>query len=413
MSYYPQTPDLIPWFEWTILSLLGVYLFEQWLQWKQRQRLKEPLPLKLENDIPLHEYLDKQRYALKKSRLRFIQDTVNLVHSLSRLWRLSLFWSLAQTLSPIENNIATSIIFLSLFSLEKTLINLPFSLYRRLYLRHPVKAYTQSILVYLFEKTKLIVYRGILHLPLITVILSVEPWLRPSFALYAWLAIIIESIGVWMLYPTYIAPYFHRFTSVPPGELRNRLLTLCLRTNFPMNCIVIDQSSGKVDVHFHGVFPPKYLAISAPAMRILDPQTITTLGAHEIARWKGAHSVVWYIIRLLYNGFYVYMLERHIYDSKLYADFNIPNQLIIGYVILSIMYTPIQNLYLLLEHVVIRELECQADMAVAREQIDMKKALLKVSAIKQSTIDRDPDYAVYFKDKPSLMERLNNLDRHT
>src|SRR5579883_2868602 len=142
MTYYPKRTDVIPWFEWTILSLLGVYLFEQWLQWKQRQRLKDPLPIKLENDIPLHEYLDKQRYALKKSRYRFIQDTVNVVHSISRLWRLGSFWSLAQNVSPIENNIVISLLFLAMFSLEKTLLNLPFSLYRRLYLRHPFKTYT-------------------------------------------------------------------------------------------------------------------------------------------------------------------------------------------------------------------------------------------------------------------------------
>ena len=408
--FYLEQP--IPWFEWTILSLLGVYLFEQWLHWKQRQRLRNPLPAKLEDIIPLHKYLDKQRYALKKSNLRFVQDTVNLVHSLSRLWRLSSFWSLARSLSPVENNIATSIIFLVLFSIEKTLVNLPLSLYRRLYLKHPSRAFTRSIPLYLFEKTKLIIYRGILNLSLIATVLSVEPFLRPSFALYTWMVIIIESVGVWMLYPAYIAPFFHRFTPVPPGELRNRLLTLCLRTNFPMNCIVVDQSSGLVDIRFHGVFPPKYLPISASATKILDPQTITTLVAHEIARWKGSHTIIWWILRILYNGFWVYIFQRHIYDAELYTNFSVPTQLIIGYVILSILYTPIQSLYLMLEHVVMREFECQADIAVVRYGLDMKSALLKVSAIKQSTIDRDPDYAVYFKEKPTPLERLDNLDRH-
>lgn len=438
-----QVEPPIPWFAWTIISLLGVYLFEQWLHWKQRQQLRRPLPTKLEDDIPLHEYLDKQRYALRKSKFRFIQDTVNVIHSLSRLWRTSSFWSLAQYVSPVKSNIVISIIFLVLFSLEKTIVNLPFSLYRRLYLRNPFKTYPQSIPVYLSVKIKQIIYRGLLILPLMTLILSVEPWLRPSFALYAWIAIIIESMIIWTLYPTYIAPFFHQFIQIPPGELRNRLLALCSRMGFPMDCIVTDQSSPVIDVRYVGIFSPKYLVISAPALKVLDSQTITTLVAHEIARWKGSHMIIWYTMRILYNGFWLYILKCHLYDAELYIHFNVPNQLIIGYVILSILYTPIQSLYLMIEHVVMRGLECQADQvpavanldwaedrsrlatlklgsspsyqvpAVARDGLNMKSALIKFSAIKQSTMNRDPDYSIYFKERPTLLERLDNLDRHS
>ena len=399
------------------LSLVSIYAIEQWLRYRQRKRyyLKN-ISTSLNEYINIDIYNKCQAYALEKSNIKLIQDAVNIIHSIFRLYRLSWFWAMAGSIS--SNNIIQSLVFVSALSLEKTIINIPFALYHTFIVRPKYKSEKPTIPKFFINKIKMLVYRGGISLPLIAIFLKVEPFLGNSFWIYAWFAVLTQTIGVWMLYPRYIVPWCRDLAPVPEGNLKDSLKHLSQLVGFPVDRIYIDKMvctscknscSGNSYATYIGLFWQKILVISESATMVHDISTIMSLAVHELGKWYGMHRAVWYSLRMLYMGCNFYMLQKLIYCLPIYNDFDVEYSFIIGYVILGFIYAPIDRLYLLIENIIMRNLEYRADQFAINCGYDMKNALIKTKISNLSKMEFDPYYSIYFNQKPTLVERLKRI----
>jgi len=333
-----------------------------------------------------------------------------MVYALYRLWRLPAFWNISKEISPINSEILTSLIFIVLLSLERTLLNLPFRLYESFIIEQRFGFNNETLVSLLLNKVKILIYCGLILLPLTCIVLVLAPLLGMFLWIYTWVIIYIETIIVWIVYPYYVMPWFVKCKPIPAGELKIRLTEVCKRVNFPMDRVfVTSDRTNSVYVQYRGLYGSKYLIIADTAIQKLDMDCILALVGHELGRWSNSYFVIRQIMRLLYNGFKLYAYQRLIYESSIYTQFNVPNMFIIGYVILGILYNPMYKLYTYIENTILHRLTYSADIFSKNLGFNIRKALIKRDTFNLQPLSVDSIYSVYFNDTSSVTERLTKL----
>ena len=79
--------------------------------------------------------------------------------------------------------------------------------------------------------------------PLLALLLKLAEWTGPWWWLWGWGALLAFQFLMMVLAPVLIMPLFNRFTPLPEGSLRERLLRLAERTRFRARSIQVMDGS--------------------------------------------------------------------------------------------------------------------------------------------------------------------------
>jgi len=103
---------------------------------------------------------------------------------------------------------------------------------------------------------------------------------------------IVLSLAIQFIAPTWIMPLFNKFTPMEPGELKSAILKYAGSVNFPVtNIFVIDGSkrSSKSNAFFTGFGRNKRIALFDTLIaRQSVPEMVAVL-AHEVGHYKKKH----------------------------------------------------------------------------------------------------------------------------
>ena len=125
-----------------------------------------------------------------------------------------------QILGIGDSEIYRSMMFLLIFNLFSTVINLPFSIYGTFVLEEKHGFNQQTAAFYIKDQIKAFFVGQAIMLPLVAAIIKIIMWGGTYFFVYLWGFVTVFSLFMLIVYPEFIAPLFDKYVPLPEGQLR-------------------------------------------------------------------------------------------------------------------------------------------------------------------------------------------------
>ncbi|MBL1352889.1 MAG: M48 family metallopeptidase [Zetaproteobacteria bacterium] len=220
----------------------------------------------------------------------------------SGLYGLSLLlaWTLGGGLDALDtwlsswqlSGLNTGVLFLLVFAVISSLLELPFSLYSTFSVEQRFGFNKMTMGLLLSDMLKQGALMLVIGAPLIWVVL----WLMGSAGgvwwLWAWLVWTGFSILMMWAYPTFIAPMFNKFEPMPDGELKTAIEGLLQRCGFESNGLfVMDGSkrSSHGNAYFTGFGQSKRIVFFDTLLKQLTTDETLAVLAHELGHFRRNH----------------------------------------------------------------------------------------------------------------------------
>ena len=252
--------------------------------------------------------------------------------------------------------------------------------------------------------------------PLLALILKLVDWTGPRWWLWAWACVLGVQLLMAVLAPVLILPLFNKFTPLPEGALRERLLALARKTNFRVRSIqVMDGSkrSRHSNAFFTGFGRFRKIALFDTLVEQLAEAELAAVLAHEIGHFKKKHVVKMLALSaagLLAGLCLVSWLAGRAWFYRAFGF--APGSLAPAFLVFGLVsgaatfwLSPLVNLWS-------RHCEYQADgfaAAAMGEPGSLISALRKLSQKNLNNVTPHPLYSGFHYSHPTLLERERAL----
>lgn len=381
--------------------------------------LKLELPPTLEGVYNPEDYRNSQEYTRESTRFDLTASTFQLLLLLS-FWFAGGFNYLDQMVRAWGVvPIVSGLLYIGILLVAYSLLTLPFSVYATFVIEERFGFNRTTPRTFLMDRVKGLVLATLLGAPLLVGILSLFEYSGSYAWLYCWLVVIIFSLVMQFIAPTWIMPLFNKFTPLESGKLKEAILNYARSVEFPIkNVFVMDGSkrSSKSNAFFAGFGGNKRIALFDTLIEKHTVSELVAVLAHEIGHHKKKHVLQGMIISILHTGVLFFLLSVFLGSPGLYQAFYVEQQSIYtGLLFFGLLYTPIELLLSIVMQMVSRKNEYQADRFAA-ETIDepqsMVDALKKLSASNLSNLAPHPFYVFLNYSHPPLLKRMRAIQRY-
>ena len=266
------------------------------------------------------------------------------------------------------------------------------------------------------DRVKGLLLSLLLGLPLLLLILWLIPLTGAWWWLWAWALVFGFQLLMVVLAPIIILPLFNKFTPLPEGALRDRLLRLGERTGFHSKTIqVMDGSkrSRHSNAFFTGFGSFRKIVLFDTLINQLTEVELEAVLAHEIGHYKKKHilkMLAGSALGLLFAFFVIGLLAN---QPWLYQPFGFKQGSIVPALLLfsllsgtvTFWFTPLFNL-------LSRKFEYEADAYAAQTMAEPNSligALRKLNEKNLSNLTPHPLYSGFYYSHPTLIERERAL----
>ncbi len=219
-----------------------------------------------------------------------------------------------------------------------------------------------------------------------------------------------------VLAPVLILPLFNKFTPLPDGDLRERLLALGRRTGFLAKSIqVMDGSkrSRHSNAFFTGFGRFRKIVLFDTLIQQLSEPELEAVLAHEIGHYKKKHipkMLLWSSVTLLAAFWIISALAR---QAWFYHGFGFePGSIVPALLLFGLLAGLVTFWFSPLAHWWSRRYEYQADAFAAQtmnEPQSLIGALRKLNEKNLGNLTPHPFYSGFYYSHPTLLERERAL----
>src|SRR5208337_3849934 len=281
---------------WLVLALVVLKLAAQlWLEALNRRNVQVnaasvPEPFKDVVDPPTYERSVK--YALANGRFRQVDEVWSCLVLLAVLFTPLFPRSFSWFSWKLGTSAWAGAVFLFAAGFALSLADLPLEWYHQFRLEERFGFNTTSQKLWWLDRLKGRLLSLVLGYPLLALVLKLAQWTGGWWWLWAWAALLGFQILMAVLAPVLIMPLFNKFTPLPEGALRDRLLQLAQRTQFRTRSIQVMDGS-KRSRHSNAFFTGfgrfrKIVLFDTLIQQLAEPQLEAVL-AHEIGHFKKKH----------------------------------------------------------------------------------------------------------------------------
>ena len=361
-------------------------------------------------------YAKSVRYTLAKSRLDQIAGTWGSVVLVAVLFSGLLPWGFHGFDQRLGSSAWAMAAFLLVTSVALSLPSLPLDWYDQFRLEERFGFNTTTQKLWWMDRLKGLLLGIVLGYPLLALILKLVEWMGPWWWLWGWGALLGFQLLMMVLAPVLILPLFNKFTPLPEGSLRERLLKLAERTHFRARSIqVMDGSkrSRHSNAFFTGFGGFRKIVLFDTLIQQLAELELEAVLAHEIGHFKKKHIPKTLLVSALGSlaGFWLISLlatQEWFYRSFGFEPGSIvPALLLFGLVsgVITFWFSPVAHWWS-------RRNEYQADAfaaAVMSEPRSLVGALRKLNEKNLSNLTPHPLYSGFYYSHPTLLEREQAL----
>ena len=294
-------------------------------------------------------------------------------------------------------------------------LELPLALYRTFVIEARFGFNRMSVGLFLADLAKHALLGALLGLPLLALVLWLMGRMSELWWLYVWLAWIGFNLMVLLLYPTFIAPLFNRFTRLDDPALAARIERLLARCGFTSKGLfVMDGSrrSAHGNAYFTGFGAAKRIVFFDTLLARLAPAEVEAVLAHELGHYRRHH--VWKRIALLFTlslGL-LWLLGQLLYEPWFYAGLNAGAPGDALGLLLFVLVMPAFTFFLQpLTSLVSRRHEFEADSYAAAHAsaAELVRALVKLYQDNAATLTPDPLHSAFYDSHPPAARRIARL----
>ncbi len=310
---------------------------------------------------------------------------------------------------------AHGIAFIASLGVLSFLVDLPFSLYRTFVIEERFGFNKMTWRLWLIDLVKETFLGAAIGLPLLFAVLWLMAKMGAHWWLYVWLLWMGFNLLAMLIYPTWIAPLFNKFTPLADAAMKARIEALLARCGFRTSGLfVMDGSkrSGHGNAYFTGFGAAKRIVFFDTLLEKLAPQEIEAVLAHELGHYK--HKHVWKrvgVIAVVSLGF-LWLLGVLIAEPWFYQGLGVTGQSTAVALVLFAMVAPLFTFPLSpLMSALSRRHEYEADAYAAKQTQagDLVAALVKLYRDNAATLTPDPLYSKFYDSHPPAASRIAQL----
>lgn len=283
--------------KWLILAILVlVYVLEAAVAMLNQRQSRLPLPEQVRDIYDGERYRKWLAYSLEGRRFGLVQRGFSLVVMMVLL--LGPLAALAQWISvQVSNPVGQTLLFLGIYQLLGTAVDLPFSVYRTFSLeeRHGFNRTTKATFIrdQLLSLALTLVLGGFLLAGLNALYLrfSARLWV---FIISTWAVLSAVMTLAAVFLGRLFFRLFNKFTPLPEGELRRRIEELASQVGLNIRAIsVMDASrrTTKSNAAFLGLGRTREVILYDTLLERMSPDEVVAVLAHELGH--AVHKDTW------------------------------------------------------------------------------------------------------------------------
>ncbi len=403
-----------------VLGLLTAKCAVQlWLERLNRRNVlahEGAVPAAFQEVIDGPTYARTVAYTLAKGRLHQVELTYNTVVLMVVLFSGLLPWAFARFSQSLGTSAWAMAAFLFVVGVALSLPGLPLDWYAQFRLEQRFGFNTTTQKLWWLDRIKGVLLGLLLGYPLLILVLKLVEWTGTWWWLWAWAALLAFQFLLAVLAPVLILPLFNKFTPLPEGSLRERLLKLAEQTRFRARSIQVMDGS-KRSRHSNAFFTGfgsfrKIVLFDTLIQQLAEPELEAVL-AHEIGHFKKKHIPKMLVASALGSLTGFYLLAWLARQEWFYRSFGfgaaslVPALLLFGLLagLVTFWFSP-------LAHWWSRRYEYEADAFAAHvmhEPRSLIGALRKLNEKNLSNLTPHPLYSRFYYSHPTLLERERAL----
>ncbi len=401
-------------------------ILKVWLSIRQIRHVathRNEVPPAFSPIVPLHAHKKAADYTIAKTRAGLLELTASfivlvawtLLGGLSVLNSALLQWLGAGMIQQIA--LAVSFVLIS------GVLDLPLTLYQTFVVEERFGFNKMTVGLWLADLGKTLLIGAIIGLPITALILWMMGAAGSLWWLWAWLVWMGFNLSLFLIYPSFIAPMFNRFTPLEDESLKARVTALMERCGFAANGIfVMDGSrrSAHANAYFTGFGASKRVVFFDTLLARLSGAEVDAVLAHELGHFSHRHIVkriiMMFTLSLLCFSLVGWLASQAWFYQGLgvLPNLNAPNDALalllfmLSLPVFSFFFSPILA-------AMSRQHEFEADdYAVAKSSgQDLTTALLTLYEDNASTLTPDRIYARVHYSHPPASERLARIAAQT
>ncbi len=361
-------------------------------------------------------YAKSVAYTLAKGRFSQIEMIYDLGVLLLVLFSGVLPWSFQKFIGHFGESAWAMAAFLFAVGVALSLPGLPFAWFDQFRLEEKFGFNTTTVRLWWTDKLKGLLLGAVLGWPLLVLILKVVEWTGAQWWLWAWGVVVVFQLVLMVLAPALIMPLFNKFTPLPDGPLRDRLVALAGRTGFRARSIqVMDGSkrSRHSNAFFTGFGKFRKVVLFDTLVSQLGETELAAVLAHEIGHYKKRHIVklMLFSTASMLGAFAVIAWLAQ--QAWFYRAFGFePGQLAPALLLFTLLSGVVTFWFTPLANVWSRRYEYEADAfaaAAMAETQSLSGALRKLNEKNLSNLTPHPLYSGFYYSHPTLLEREQAL----
>lgn len=273
-----------------LLAYIAIYLFTLALNLTtDRINLKylgkygKKVPDAFEDMIDEKELQKINRYTIDNIRFKLVQTGFAKFFFLFIILSGILPWlseSLAQT-----HFLPAGLIFFAFLGLISSVVDLPFDYYHSFVIEDRYGFNTKTLKIWISDLVKALLVMAVLGTVLLSALLLMVKYAGQTWWLGAWAFLLGFQILMTILYPTFIAPMFNKFTPIDDTELESGIEKLAAGQSLDIKGIFQMDATRRTrhtNAYFTGLGKAKQIVLFDSLLAAHGPDEILAVLAHEI-----------------------------------------------------------------------------------------------------------------------------------
>ena len=377
------------------------------------------VPAEFAESITLDAHQKAADYTVEKNQIGLVESVFDLVLLLALtigggmllIHRIAASWFSG----PYTLGLA---IFAGLM-IVSSIVSTPFSLYRTFVIEQKFGFNKMTWKLYLIDAIKGLALSAAIGIPLLLVTFWLMEKMGGLWWLYVWLVWLVFSLLMIVIYPTYIAPLFNKFSPLGDVSLKERIEGLLTRCGFTSSGLfVMDGSkrSSHGNAYFTGLGKTKRIVFFDTLIERLSPPEIEAVLANELGHFKRNHIAKMiagqFALTLVILGLMGWVIDKPWFFEGLGFPLNGTVPHVAVSLALFFMVLPVFTFWLTpLGSLISRKHEFEADQYAAEQTQanDLVTALVKLYRDNASTLTPDPLHSAVYDSHPPASIRIAHL----